>query len=286
MSASTGSLNASVEEILTDLTYDLNSIETFERALESVPAGSRVAVTLNPDNGVEPTIDRTVQAVEAGYHAVPHLGARFIEDEAELDRILSRLTAAGTSEIFVIGGDSESPVGEFDSAHELLLAIDALGYDFDEIGIGGYPTGHESIPDETMATALREKAEHATYIVTQLSFSADDIVGWIEDVRDRGVSLPIEVGIPGVMNYWRLMSLCRMWGVAKPLQFLRKTTGIAGFAVELLRSRGTYDPGELVHELAPYFEADPYDVRRFRLYTFNQTADTERWRRAQLEAMD
>ncbi|MES3160801.1 MAG: methylenetetrahydrofolate reductase [Halorubrum sp.] len=280
------SVNPLIKKMLTDITYDLNSIETFEQALENVPAGSRVGITLNPENGIVPTIDRTVQAAEAGYHAVPHLGARFIEDEAELDRILSRLTTVETSEIFVIGGDRESPVGEFDSARELLLAIDSLGYDFNEVGIGGYPSGHESIPDEAMAAALEKKAKHATYIVTQLSFSSDDIVGWIENVRNRGISIPIEVGIPGVMNYWRLMSLCRMWGVAKPLEFLKKTTGITGFAVEMLRSRGTYDPSELIRELAPYFDADPYDVRRLRLYTFNQTADAERWRQAQLENIE
>jgi methylenetetrahydrofolate reductase (NADPH) len=284
MSMGGRSQSQTIEDILTKITYDLNSIDTFDQALENVPTGSRVAITLNPDNGVEPTIDRAIDAANRDYHVIPHLGARFIRETADLETMLSRLESAGISEIFVIGGDRDEPIGEFDSALELLVAIEELGYTFPEVGIGGYPTGHESISDATLIAGLQKKAEYASYIVTQLSFSSEDILQWVERIRDAGISLPVEVGIPGVMYYWRLISLCRMWGIAKPLQFLRKTTGIAGFASELIRSRGKFHPTDLVYELDEYFDNDFYNLRRFRFYTFNQTADFEQWRNEQLPA--
>jgi methylenetetrahydrofolate reductase (NADPH) len=118
----------------------------------------------------------------------------------------------------------------------------------EDVGITGYPTGHESI----------------------------------DDVRHRGIDLPVEVGIPGVMNYLKLLQLSWQWGVADPIRFVRKTMGIAGFFRKLLVSGGQYEPDDMVAELAPYHDDDLYDFRRTRLYTFNQTAETESWRRARL----
>lgn len=282
MSMDGESQSQTIDDILTEITYDLNSIETFDQALENVPSGSRVAITLNPDTGIETTIDRAVDAADQGYHAIPHLGARFIRDIADLETMLSRLESSGVTEIFVIGGDRDEPIGEFDSAFELLKTIEDLGYTFADVGVGGYPTGHEYISDTTLLTELQKKVEYASYIVTQLSFSSTDILQWVEKIRDAGISLPVEVGIPGVMYYWRLISLCRMWGVAKPIQFLKKTTGITGFASELIRSGGRYRPTDLVYELNEYFEDSFYNLCRLRFYTFNQTADFEKWRNERL----
>jgi methylenetetrahydrofolate reductase (NADPH) len=267
---------------LDDVTFDLLPGDGFEEALSHVPDGSRVAVVLTPDIGVEPTVQGTEYATERGYEVVPHIAARFVEDRAELDRIAGRLTDAGVEDLFVPGGDRDEPVGEFSSAYDLLVALEELGYEFEEVGIGGYPTGHVEIDDATLAEAMERKAPHATYLVTQLCFDAGTIREWIDGIRGRGIDLPVEVGIPGVVNLRRLMAMSREWGVAQPLQFVRKTTGVLGFAKALVASRGRYTPDDMVDGLAPCVGDDHYGVRRLRLYTFNQTADTETWRRERL----
>jgi methylenetetrahydrofolate reductase (NADPH) len=85
------------------------------------------------------------------------------------------------------------------------------------------------------------------------------------------------------MDYRRLMTLSRRWGIADPLRFIRKTTGVLGFARAMIGSGGRFDPGEMVETLAAHRDDPAYDLHRLRLYTFNQTGDTESWRRESLD---
>ncbi len=272
-----------LEAVLSDVTFDMMPSDEFGESLEPLPDGARIAVVLTPDVGIEPTVENTEIATDRGYDVVPHVAARFIEDRDELDEVAGRLKDAGVTDIFVPGGDRDEPVGEFTSAHELLVALEELGYSFSEVGIAGYPTGHASIDDETLAGAMEQKIPYATYIVTQLCFDADAIIEWTGGIRERGVGLPVEPGIPGVMDYRRLMSLSRRWGIAGPLRFIQKTTGVFGFAKAMIGSAGRFDPTEMVETLAPYHSDPEYDLHRLRLYTFNQTGDTETWRRERFD---
>jgi len=267
-----------VQQSLADVTFDTLPGDGFEDALTHLPAGSRLAVVLTPHLGMDQTVEKTVLASERGYEVVPHVAARFIKDADELDRIAGRLQEAGVTDVFVPGGDRDEPAGKFESALDLLLELERLGYDFDEVGIGGYPTGHKEIPTATLHDAMRRKAPHATYLVTQMCFDADAIVDWIDGVRDRGIDLPVEVGIAGVMEYRRLMTLARRWGVTNPLEFARKTAGVFTFLRELVLSGGHYAPDDMLPVIATKQDDPRYDIRRLRLYTFNQTKETEAWR--------
>ena len=274
---------AGVEELLTSVRFELMPFESFEEEITHLPDGATIAITTSPQLGIETTVERTEEAVAAGYDVVPHIAARYVEDREQLTEIARRLTDAGVTDIFVPGGDREEPAGEFDSAHDLLVALDETPYSFEEVGITGYPEGHEFLDDDTLAAAMERKASYATYIVTQICYDPDAVIEWVEDIRDRGVDLPVEVGIPGVMNYKRLMSISQKVGVGDSVKFLRKTTGVLGFVKQLVGSRGNYEPDELVDGLAPYVGDEAYDIRGVHVYTFNQTPDTEEWRRGRLE---
>jgi methylenetetrahydrofolate reductase (NADPH) len=241
-----------------------------------------VAITTSPQLGIERTVERSEEAAAAGYEVVPHVAARYVEDREQLEEIARRLTEAGITDIFVPGGDKEEP-GEFESAYELLVALDELPYDFEEVGITGYPEGHDFLSEETLAEAMEKKAPYATYIVTQLCYDPEAILEWTEDIRARGIDLPIEVGIPGVMNYQRLLKISRKVGVGDSVKFLRKTTGIVGFVKQLVGSRGVYKPDDLIDGLAPYVGDEEYKFRGVHIYTFNQTSDLEQWRRGRLQ---
>jgi methylenetetrahydrofolate reductase (NADPH) len=271
-----------VERLLTDVRFELMPFDSFEDEITHLPAGATIAITTSPQLGIDTTVDRTELAVERGFEVSPHIAARYVEDRDHLDEIAGRLTDAGVTDVFVPGGDREEPAGEFESAHDLLVALDDLGYEFDEVGITGYPEGHEFLSEETLQEAMDAKRPYATYIVTQLCYDPEAIVSWIEALRARGVDLPVEVGIPGVMNYQRLMKISRKVGVGDSIKFLRKTTGIVGFVRELVGSRGTYKPDRLVDGLAPYADDETYDIRGLHVYTFNQTPDTETWRHDRL----
>jgi len=274
---------AGVEALLTDARFELMPFESFDEEIEHLPEDATIAVTTSPQLGIETTVERTEQAAELGYDISPHIAARYVEDREQLDDIARRLTDAGVTDIFVPGGDREEPAGEFESAHDLLVALDELGHSFEEVGITGYPEGHDFLDDETLAEAMERKEPYATYIVTQLCYDPDAVIGWIEDLREDGFNLPVEVGIPGVMNYQRLLQISQKVGVGDSIKFLRKTTGVLGFVKQLVGSRGIYKPDDLIDGLAPYVDDDHYDIRGVHIYTFNQTPDTEEWRHGRLE---
>ena len=272
-----------VEELLTRVRFELMPFESFEEEITHLPDNATIAITTSPQLGIETTVDRTEEAAAAGYDVVPHVAARYVEDRDQLREIARRLTDAGVTDIFVPGGDREEPAGAFDSAHDLLVALDEMPYEFEEVGITGYPEGHDFLDDDTLADAMAQKASYATYIVTQICYDPDAVIEWVEDIRDHGVDLPVEVGIPGVMNYKRLMSISQKVGVGDSVKFLKKTTGVLGFVKQLVGSRGNYEPDELVDGLAPHVNDPAYDIRGLHVYTFNQTPDTEAWRRGRLE---
>lgn len=271
-----------VSQLLTSPRYELMPFDSFGEQLDELPDGAEVAITTSPQLGLDATVEWAERAAARGYGVVPHVAARYVESETHLDDVATRLRAAGVTDIFVPGGDREEPDGPYESAHDLLVALDDLGYSFEEVGITGYPEGHEFIDDETLAHAMARKAPYATYIVTQLCYDPQAVLDWVESVRARGVDLPVEVGIPGVMKYQRLLRISRKVGVGDSVRFLKKTTGIVGFVRQLVSSRGKYTPDELVEGLAPHADDPSCGLRGVHLYTFNQVSDLESWRRSRV----
>ncbi len=273
---------AGVEKLLRGARFELMPFDSFDEEITHLPDDATVAITTSPTLGLEQTIERTEQAASDGWDVAPHIAARYVEDRDHLTEIADRLQAVGVTDLFVPGGDREEPIGEFESAYQLLDALDDLGHEFEEIGITGYPEGHEFLDDQSLAEAMAKKEPYATYLVTQICYDPDLVISWIDDVRARGIDLPVEVGIPGVMKYQRLLQISRKVGVGDSMKFLRKTTGILGFVRQLVGSRGTYEPNALVDGLAPHVDDEHYAIRGLHIYTFNQTPDTEDWRRGRL----
>jgi methylenetetrahydrofolate reductase (NADPH) len=271
------------DALLRDARFELMPFDSFDDELTYLPDGATIAITTSPQLGIERTVERAEQAAADGYEPVPHIAARYVRDGDHLEEIARRLTEAGVTEIFVPGGDREEPVGEFESAYQLLVALDETEYSFEEVGITGYPEGHEFLGEQTLRTEMDKKAPYATFIVTQLCYNPEAVIEWIEKIRGRGVDLPVEVGIPGVMKYSRLLQISRKVGVGDSVKFLRKTTGVVDFVRQIVGSRGTYKPDELVDGLGPYADDEEYKISGIHIYTFNQTTDTEDWRRGRLQ---
>jgi methylenetetrahydrofolate reductase (NADPH) len=240
----------------------------------------RVTVTASPRKGLEATLELSERLARAGYTVVPHLSARLVRDRAHLEEIVARVLAAGIRELFVPAGDAPEP-GEFGGAAELLEAMGPLRARFDEIGITGYPETHHLISDEETIQAMFAKAPMATCIISQICFDADVIAAWIAEVRRRGTSLPIWIGLPGIVDYSKLVRISMKIGLGQSARFLRTHSNW----MSRLMTR-QFKPDPLLRGLAPTL-ADPAAlIAGFHLYTFNEVARTERWRREALERLD
>ncbi|MFB6352637.1 MAG: methylenetetrahydrofolate reductase [Halobacteriales archaeon] len=277
--------DAGVTALLSAPRFELMPFSSFDEQMAHLPDGAAIAITMSPQQGLEATLQKTEVAMEAGYEAIPHIAARYVEGPDQLEEIAARLEAAGVTDVFIPGGDPEEPVGEYESAYDLLVDLEELDYAFDEVGITGYPEGHAFISEAELESAMAKKAPHATYIVTQLCYDPDAVIDWLEMVRrDREIDLPVEVGIPGVLKYQRLLSISQKVGVGDSVRFLQKTSGILGFVRQLIGSRGKYTPYSLVDGLAPYVDDPESGIDGVHIYTFNQVPDTEEWRQGRLSA--
>jgi len=252
----------------------LDGIE--ERVLAHLETDARVTVTASPRKGLEATLAVSERLARAGYTVVPHLSARLVRDRAHLEEVLERLLEAGVRELFVPAGDADEP-GEFGGAAELLEAMGALRTRFQEIGITGYPESHHLISDEATIQAMFDKAPMATCIISQICFDADVIAGWIAEVRRRGTALPIWIGLPGSVEYAKLMRISMKIGLGESARFLRRHSKW----MSRLMTR-QFKPDPLIKGLAPTLADPAANVAGFHLYTFNEVERTERWRRATL----
>jgi methylenetetrahydrofolate reductase (NADPH) len=117
----------------------------------------------------------------------------------------------------------------------------------------------------------------ATHIVSQLCFDSATIAAWIADVRRRGTDLPIWIGVPGNVAYSKLLRVSMKIGLGESARFLRHR----GSWISRLVTR-QFKPEQLVRDLAPIAADSAARVAGIHLYTLNEVARTERWRRAEL----
>jgi len=269
---------AALVAVLADPTFELLPLKNAADQEVALPRGARVSVTASPAKGLEATVALSVHLEAAGFRVVPHLSARMVKDDTHLRTLLSALVNAGIDRAFVVGGDAEEP-GAFPDGLSLLRRMAELGIAPTEIGVPCYPQGHAFIPDSTLLEALRAKAAFASYMTSQLCFDPDAISTWLAARRADGVSLPVRLGIPGVSAIPKLIEISARIGVRDASRFVLKNTRFVG---ELLASGGTYRPTGLVMKLAPLIADPAADVIGLHIYTFNQVAATETWRRERL----
>jgi methylenetetrahydrofolate reductase (NADPH) len=246
-----------------------------------VPTEIKVAVTSSPTRGIDSTLQLCRELTSLGFSVAPHLAARLVRDEQHLRSILDELDAIGVRDVFAIAGDVDVPAGKFNGASALLAAMVELGHNLEEVGISGYPESHPFISDETTIRVMFEKEPFATYIVSQICFDAAVIAWWIGAVRARGVRLPIHIGIPGPISRNRLLRIAAKVGVGESKRFLRGRRGL----LARLFVRGRYGPGSLIARLTPEIAEPENSIAGFHVYTFNDVAEAERWRRDMLRRL-
>ncbi len=237
----------------------------------------KITVTASPRKGLEPTIALSERLARAGYEVVPHLSARLVRDAAELQELLDRLLAAGVKELFVPAGDAAEPAGDFEGAAALLNAMGPGRERFEGIGITGYPESHHIISDAQTIQAMSAKAGMATHVISQVCFDAEVIASWIAAVRARGIALPIVLGMPGCVDYAKLIRISMKIGLGESARFLNQHKNWAG---RLLARQ--FSPDALLRGLGPVLTDPAANVTGLHLYTFNEVARTERWRRSML----
>jgi methylenetetrahydrofolate reductase (NADPH) len=279
MTTSTLTKNALVS-LLQKPKYEILPMKHVEQQFAFIPAEAKVTVTVSPSKGNSATLELTEQlsSIISPERITPHISARLVESHEHLDTILKHTRDLGIQELFIVGGDTQTPAGPFTNSFELIRAIRDVDADI-RLGITAYPDGHPSIPNEVLLEDLALKAPYAQFMSTQLCFDGDKITTWLKQVRSHGISLPLLVGIAGVVDIIKLTQIATRIGVGDSVRYLSKH---AGTVFKLL---GGYKPDELLENLNEPLNNETSKVAGFHIYTFNQLEKTERWRKDTLQKL-
>ena len=254
--------------------YELVPVGGVEEAAAALPPQASVTVTASPRLGVDATLDTAEWLAASGHDVCPHLAARSIRDRAHLADIVARIRNAGIRKAFVVGGDGEA-IGEFRDGLTLLQALDPLGGWLEEIGVPSYPEGHPTISDRLLRDDLREKQRYAHATTTQMSFKPGAVASWITRLRDEGITLPIHLGVPGVLPFGKLMRMAAHIGVADSMRYLLKNRSLLGQLVQ----GGAFGADALLIGLASTIAEPRANVLALHVFTMNQVAETVEWQR-------
>lgn len=237
-----------------------------------LPRGTTVHVVCPWSAGPDVSVQTAVSLAASGYDVVPHIAARTVRDTDHLRALLETLGEAGVRTAFLPGGDGKE-CGAFRSAVELIEELEQLDHGLTGIGVTAYPQGHPRIPRDVLMEVLLEKQRVATFMVSESCLDPAQTLAWLREARAAGVTLPLMIGLPGLVPVRRLYNAFREFGLAEAFGYLRKQHGMVS---ALLRRR--FSPVEVVFGLAPHASDEPLGIDRIHFFTFNEVAATEEWR--------
>lgn len=250
-----------------------------DQVLEHVPPHLTVTVTASPRRGLRPTLDLTERLARHGYDVVPHLAARMVSGRGELADICSRLVPLGVRTVFVPAGDADPPAGDYAAAIDLLEDLAELGSPFPHVGITGYPQSHPAVHDDLTVQSMWDKRRHATHIVSNMNFDPAVIQAWVSRIRGRGVTMPLLVGMAGAADRTKLLAMASKVGIGESTRFLTKHKS----TLARLAAPGGYNGERFLRALAPTLADPKAGIEGLHVFTFNQLAETEAWRRGLVE---
>ncbi len=263
--------------LIRDLTFEVVPMKSLDDAIAALPANAPVSVTASPAKTLEDTIEISQGLAASGHHPIPHISARMVRDGDHLDQLITGWRSVDIDRVFLVGGDAEQP-GEFADAVVLLEALLERDHGLNTIGVTAYPDGHSFISDHDLRVALDAKqrmlveAGVAGYASTQMCFDPDLIASWLRAERAAGLTLPIHLGLPGVVDKARLMKMGVRLGIGQSLSYLKKNKS----AVAKMMTSTSYDPNDLLIPLGQ--DLLDLNIEGLHMFTFNNVAATNQWR--------
>ncbi len=263
--------------LIADMTFEVIPLKSLTDAEAALPAGAKVSVTASPAKGLEATQEITERMLGNGFEAIPHISARMVRDKAHTRELAAWLRDVGAKTMFLVGGDADPP-GDYFDAVEFLRDLLDCDHGLDTIGVTSYPDSHPLIEKDKLHAALHAKqsmlAEAGVngYCSTQMCFDPDMIAKWIRAERASGMTLPIHLGLAGVIDRTKLLTMGARLGIGQSLSYLRKNRK----AITSMMTTAHYEPNDLLLPLSKVMLE--HGVEGLHVFTFNQVTSTDEWR--------
>jgi len=250
-----------------------------------LPAGTTIYVAHPPKASLDDVVRVAIKVEALGFRASPHIAARRLGSEHDLRAALRELRDGGVERMLLVAGDLERPSGRFSRTLEVLDTGAIVEEGFKSIGVCGHPEGHKAIGPTALWHALRLKQDFArqtgldVHIVTQFGFNPEAICAWDQHLAERGICLPVHVGIAGPATLPKLIRFAMQCGVGSSLHALMKNISAMSNKAQLATS-----PDEMLVGLVQGCAACA-DTRLAQphFYSFGGAVATARWLRAVID---
>jgi len=243
---------------------------------DHMPAGARVFIPYLPRAGFADCIPLATRLRSEGMEPVPHIAGRRLRSRAELTDTLAELRArANIRKVLVIAGDPEEPAGPFENAMAVLETGILEENGIETIFVGGQPEGIPGVSWDAVNDALDWKYAYAKQspaefrLVTQFVLDPDNLMTWRRALAERGIELPLHVGLAGPTSMKTLLKFAGLTGAKASFRAMRK------YGVKLARLSDTATPDDLVWRLAGDISGIP--VHGLHVYTFGGFMQAVEW---------
>ncbi|MBR6873810.1 MAG: methylenetetrahydrofolate reductase [Ruminococcus sp.] len=185
----------------------------------------------------------------------------------DIDVILTRLKAAGITNILALRGDlkpGQEPKNDFAHASDLISYIKHFDSSF-YVSAACYPEGHpdsESIVSDIKM--LKYKVDcGAQHLISQLFFNNEDFYRFRERCAIAGVNVPIEAGIMPVTSKQSILRMVSMCGASVPSKLSKLLNRFEHKPLALEEACIAYATDQIIDLISN-------DVDGIHLYTMNR----------------
>jgi len=252
-------------------------LDGLREAAPLIKPDTQIAVTFLPGEEMEQRVQAAELVRELGFEPIVHLSARRLASEQELDTYLRDITTrAGVKRCFIIAGDPPEAEGPYENSLQIIESGLLEKHGIEVVGVGGHPEGHPNVDKDQLWVWMQQKIDAVRahgmvpLVVTQFAFDDDAIVEWLGDMRDRGIDVPVRLGVPGPAGIKRLLGFAKRCGVGASTSVLKK------YGVSVTNLIGSAGPDKLVQSLSNKL-TDRHGRVRLHFYPFGALKASAEW---------
>ncbi|MEN7537771.1 methylenetetrahydrofolate reductase [Aurantiacibacter flavus] len=252
-------------------------IEGLKEAAPLIRPNTQVAVTFLPGEELSQRVEAAVLVRALGFEPIVHLSARRIESEEQLDWYLCEITQkAEVKRVFIIAGDPPEAEGPYENSLQIIESGLLEKHGITIVGVGGHPEGHPNNSAEELWVWMQKKIDAVRahgmtpLVVTQFAFDDDAIVEWLAEMRDRGIDVPVRLGVPGPAGIKRLLGFAKRCGVGASASVMKK------YGISITNLIGSAGPDKLVGNLEKKL-TERHGRVRLHFYPFGALTASAEW---------
>ena len=248
-----------LKNFLNDFSIEVTprAVAKIENLSELIPPETLVYIAHIEGTPIDEMVKTAKKINDQGYVTMPHFPARIIKDKNTLKDWISRYqNEANVNNALLLGGGVKKPYGDYDSSIQLIESelFDIAG--FNKLYFAGHPEGNKDIDpdgstnniDEALSwkNDFRNRTDADMAITTQFCFDSKTVINWANDIKNKGINIPIHIGIAGPAKLQTLLRYSIECGVGASIKILQKR------ALDLTKLLLPYKPTNILSELAEY----------------------------------